>query len=411
MTAHVMCFTSSGGIPIFIRKKGEGSPMAFSKMASLSGIHMFLKSQDIKLNDTKMSDIIVSWNEYADSVTLIAIASGVTKKILDYFIEAVFNAMILVVGIDEIKNPRNIERLKKDLRACYGLIDKLFECLEIDDRFSTKNDLIDLTSSMLCPENHLLQNGLEMFLEYLDSSYGCILVHGCCTVATESWWQLDSIEKKLLSIVISMDRNASSCDLPVFLPKMSPTIAFRLLSITLVNGVHVLALCGPKPDLIEVEKLAIQCWRNHIDVLRRAEHCYPQCIPSEISLDPDVLGFLLINYRVGKFVMSRNIKQTTNHQTNLYKLDILRTFYYQAVETFLLTESNKKQEKEKNSNKKKTIRTKETYWCLEYYKCHALKAKSNILCVLYTYSIPIDKIRLITRKTLKLLVSDKQLCW
>lgn len=67
-------------------------------------------------------------------------------------------------------------------------------------------------------------------------------------------------------------------------------VAFRLVSVSLVNGIQVLALCGPTPDLIEVEKLAIQCWRNHIDILRSAEQCYPQCFPSEMSLDPGILG-------------------------------------------------------------------------------------------------------------------------
>lgn len=131
--------------------------MTFSKMASLSGIHMFLKSQDIKLNDTKMPDTVIAWKEFAESITLIAIASGTTKKNLEMFIDAVFNSMILVVGIDEIKNPRNIERLKKDLRACNALIDRLLDCLDIGDRTCTGTELMNMSSSILCSENHLLQ--------------------------------------------------------------------------------------------------------------------------------------------------------------------------------------------------------------------------------------------------------------
>lgn len=72
--------------------------------------------------------------------------------------------------------------------------------------------------------NFYFQNSLEVFVEYLDSSYGCILVHGCIAIATESWWDLDSIEIKLLIISTFMDRNSTSCDLPVFLPKMSPNV-------------------------------------------------------------------------------------------------------------------------------------------------------------------------------------------
>lgn len=126
-------------------------------MASLSGIHMFLKSQDIKLNDTQMPDRVISWKEYVESITLIAIANGTTRKILDYFIDAVFNAMIFVVGIEEIKNPRNIEKLKKDLRACNTIIDRLFDCLDIGEKTSHRIELITLPSCILCPENILLR--------------------------------------------------------------------------------------------------------------------------------------------------------------------------------------------------------------------------------------------------------------
>lgn len=126
-------------------------------MASLSGIHMFLKSQDIKLNDTHMPDTVIVWKEYVESVILIAIASGTTKKILDYFIDAVFNAMIFVVGIEEIKNPRNLEKLKKDLLASSTIIDRLFDCLDIGDRTSDRVELITLPSCILCPENNLLR--------------------------------------------------------------------------------------------------------------------------------------------------------------------------------------------------------------------------------------------------------------
>ncbi|CAD6230476.1 GSCOCG00006776001-RA-CDS [Cotesia congregata] len=411
MAAHVMCLTSSGGIPIFLRKTGDGNIITFSKMASLSGIHMFLKSQDIKLNDTHMPDTVIVWKEYVESVILIAIASGTTKKILDYFIDAVFNAMIFVVGIEEIKNPRNLEKLKKDLLASSTIIDRLFDCLDIGERTSDRVELITLPSCILCPENNLLRNSLETFVEYLDSSYGCILVHGCVAIATESWWDLDSIEIKLLVMAAFMDKNSTACDFPVFLPKMSPNIAFRLITITLIEGVQILALCGPKPDLTEIEKTAIQCWRSHIDILRSAEKCYPNCFPSTISLDPSILGFLLINYQTGKYVAGRNPKPSSNHPTGTHKLDILRSFYYQAVEVFLISEPSDKQEHDKNTNKKPVIRSKETYWCLEYYKCHALKEKDNIICILYTYTIPIHTIRLITRKTLKILISDKQVCW
>lgn len=130
--------------------------MTFSKMASLSGIHMFLKSQDIKLKSTDMPDTTVVWREFAESITLIAIASGTTKNVLEKFVEAVFSAMVLVAGIAEIKNSKHIEKLKKELRNCNNIIDKLLDCLDIGNRSCSEIDLLTMSSSILCPENHFL---------------------------------------------------------------------------------------------------------------------------------------------------------------------------------------------------------------------------------------------------------------
>lgn len=62
-------------------------------------------------------------------------------------------------------------------------------------------------------------------------------------------------------------------------------LAYRLVNISLLNNVQVLALCGPNPELNEIERLAIQCWRNSTDLLRTAEQCLPHSI-----VDTGILG-------------------------------------------------------------------------------------------------------------------------
>lgn len=131
--------------------------MTFSKIASLNGIHMFLKSQDITLLNTDLPDTTVVWKEFEDCIILIVIASGVTKYVLDKFLDATFGAMVLFTGVDEIKNTKNIERLKKDMRLCGPIIDKLMDCLDIGDKISAKTDMVNMTECIISPENHLLQ--------------------------------------------------------------------------------------------------------------------------------------------------------------------------------------------------------------------------------------------------------------
>ena len=135
--------------------------MTFSKMASLNGVHMFLKTHNIELLNTDMPDTTVVWKEFKGCITLIVIASGTTKKVVDKFLDAAFNAMVLIVGLKDIEQPRSVERLKRDLRACYPIIDRLLECLDIGDRTGTKTDLVDLTDCIMCSENHLLQASIK----------------------------------------------------------------------------------------------------------------------------------------------------------------------------------------------------------------------------------------------------------
>lgn len=48
---------------------------------------------------------------------LIGIAAGCTKQVLQKVLQSCFNAMVLIVGLDEIRSQRNIERLKRELRV------------------------------------------------------------------------------------------------------------------------------------------------------------------------------------------------------------------------------------------------------------------------------------------------------
>ena len=131
--------------------------MTFSKMASLNGVHMFLKTLDVELLNTDVPDTAIVWKEFNDCITLIAIASGTTKQVINKLLDASFNSMVLIVGLKEIEQPRNVERLKRDLRICYPIIDKLMECLDISDKTGTKTDLVEFTNCIMCSENHLLQ--------------------------------------------------------------------------------------------------------------------------------------------------------------------------------------------------------------------------------------------------------------
>uniref|UniRef100_A0A1B6D4W3 FUZ/MON1/HPS1 first Longin domain-containing protein n=2 Tax=Clastoptera arizonana TaxID=38151 RepID=A0A1B6D4W3_9HEMI len=395
MGVHVMALTSSGGLPLFSRHKGNTEPLSFSMVASLNGVNMFCNNHNITLHSTLTQDSTVVWKDYENSLTLVAVASTTNEALIRELLDIIFNAMVLTVGIDELKSIRNVERLKRELRSCFPLIDKLLDCLDLGDRTAALFQLLPLVEVILCEENLIFQTCLDNFSESLDSLFACVVLEGCVAVATPGWWELDSTERKLLALINAITTNTSANDIPVFLPCKSPSVPFRLISICLTTGVWVLALCGPTPDLCTIEQAAVKLWKPSIESLKIALQVYPRNIPSFLQIHQCILGFVLISCEMKKFIISYS--NSVHKKDSRSPADILRTFYCQCASNLM-----------KQDLKHQAV---ETYWCSEYHKLHALRSGKNLLCALYTSAVPTHSMRTITKGTLNTLVSDKILCW
>lgn len=88
--------------------------------------------------------------------------------------------------------------------------------------------------------------------------------------------------------------------------------------------------------------------------------------------------------------MSRNVQQASK-RTGTHRLDILRTFFHQAVDS---VEQELKQSKfyDVNTN---NIKITEQFWNGDYHKCHVLVEDEHILCVLYIAAIQTHTMRYI----------------
>lgn len=51
------------------------------------------------------------------SVVVIGIASGCSLDVLNKLLETVFSCTVLIVGRDELKMQRNVEKIKRELRV------------------------------------------------------------------------------------------------------------------------------------------------------------------------------------------------------------------------------------------------------------------------------------------------------
>uniref|UniRef100_UPI00398F6A6C protein fuzzy homolog isoform X3 n=1 Tax=Pristiophorus japonicus TaxID=55135 RepID=UPI00398F6A6C len=152
-SVQLLCLATSSGVPLYCRSKGESRQLPFSVIGSLNGVHMFGSNQDVLLTSTCTDNTRVCWRVFQDSITLIVMTSeeDASDLYLGRLLDNIFSAMVLLIGLDDLVNLKNVERLKRELRACYKLIDS----------FLAASDWIgDLTQCVDCvvsPDTDILQ--------------------------------------------------------------------------------------------------------------------------------------------------------------------------------------------------------------------------------------------------------------
>ncbi|XP_006766033.1 PREDICTED: protein fuzzy homolog [Myotis davidii] len=223
-TVHLLCLAASSGVPLFCRSSRGGAParqqLPFSVIGSLNGVHMFGQNLEVQLSSARTEDTTVVWKSFHDSITLIVLSSeeGASELRLERLLQMVFGAMVLLVGLEELTNISNVERLKKELRACYRLIDSFLGDSELI------GDLTQCVDCVVPPEGSLFQEALSGFAEAAGTAFASLLVSGRVVTATESWWRLGTPEAVLLPWLVGSLPPQAARDYPVYLPHGSPTL-------------------------------------------------------------------------------------------------------------------------------------------------------------------------------------------
>ncbi|KTF86630.1 hypothetical protein cypCar_00021722 [Cyprinus carpio] len=412
-TLQLLCLTATSGVPLFSR--GSAKQLPFSIIGSLNGVHMFGAGHGAQLAscETDRGSRVV-WGVFQESLMLIAVSGGggpaISELQLRRLLENVWNCMVLVLGQDELANIRNVERLKRELRSCFRLIDMLLE--RVSDEQGFMGDLTQCADCMLLSHSGLLQEALDSFAQAAESEFGCLLVHGRVALATEKWWsRLTSQEVVVLSILVHSLSGASSCDYPVFLPQGSPTVAIRLLSFQLLPGVHVCVLCGPKPSLYKAENELIgRFWSTFVENLRSClEQAKHSTLPPSVSLRWDIQALLLINREsrravtVCPRVRSGAPSEATPLLSPARRLELLRLFYTFAVTRYFISQEASVSSASTTSedfSKGFTHVPVQCYLVTDECKCYGLQSSQHQLFVLMDLSVPTFALRTVATQAL-----------
>lgn len=133
---------------------------------------------------------------------------------------------------------------------------------------------------------------LNEFSEAIGSPFCTVLLHHKILAGTEGWWDLDVVDRKLLITVIQAS-NKPFPDIPVYLPKKNPNIAYRFVCVALkqnISDISICVLCGAEPQYADIENLARQIWKNENTMIENVEMSYPRNLPIDLKLDQGILG-------------------------------------------------------------------------------------------------------------------------
>lgn len=284
---------------------------------------MFGQNLEVQLTSARTKDTTVVWRSFHDSITLIVLSSeeGTSELKLERLLQMVFGAMVLLVGLEELTNICNVERLKKELRASYRLIDSFLGDSELI------GDLTQCVDCVVPPEGSLLQEALCGFAEASNTAFVSLILSGRVVAATESWWRLGMPEAVLLPWMVGSLPPQAARDYPVYLPHGSPTVPHRLLTLTLLPGLELCLLCGPQPPLSELDpQLLERWWMPLLEPLRACLPLGPRALPGGFPLHADVLGLLFLHLELKRCLLTVELsvdKEPSPEQ----RRRLLRSFY------------------------------------------------------------------------------------
>lgn len=355
---------------------------------------------------TQVDNGNIIWKEYCRSITLIGVATGGLECDLELLLSCIHDIMIFYIGKKELESLKNIDQVKRDLRQCYPILDYLLETLD-PNSMPKSTILLDSIQSILCPQAQQIQQVLDNYAHLVSGRYACLSIHGHLVATSSDFYELDMKEARLLLLLAATQDGAPLRDTLVYLPQMSPNVAFRVVTCKLLADVYVLVICGATPPLSQIDEIVLQCWEGYAQIIKEAKLIYPRNFPMSMSFDPALLGILVISIDKRRCVFSRHIHgtiQKNRGMSGVHKMDILRTFYVTTAKE-LITEFKI------NDDKECFGEINETYWCSEYHKCHAQRSGNLLCCALYAPAVPNHTMRLLTSQILQDLSTNKDIHW
>jgi len=187
--------------------------------------------------------------------------------------------ILLLLGeedLAEIVDPR----LKKDIRLAYPLLDGLIcQIDEVPTWLVTDYPIFSMQKSS--PE---IQKQIEFWGERLATPYVAIVNDNEIIAMTDDFRQLDYIELNIIAYCALVYSDKALVEIPVYLYKLAPNSAYRLILIKLFKNTSMVALCGSVTNITSIRFTPHDI--SQLEPLRHAQKA-PKGLP------PGLIGTLI----------------------------------------------------------------------------------------------------------------------
>eukprot|EP00045_Choanoeca_perplexa_P005258 m.44536 g.44536 ORF g.44536 m.44536 type:complete len:414 (+) comp13023_c0_seq1:44-1285(+) len=291
--AGLLVFSDGGSI--LLNRGAALKEAGYAQLNVLGSVYTFVTRNEGQLSAAVANTAKIVWRRY-EGMLLTLIAPNDDSNSEDNLInmlDIIHGAMCMLTGYQALADLDATDfRLK--IKPTFALLDL---CLQ-----ATNEPLFQgqANSVLLPPLTHgaTLQTALHKLSYAMQASRCAIFIGSAVVVATPDWWTLPFEDAALvrLWLLTALPLDNDRKEQTVYLPKSSPEAPFRLLAFTVMDDVHVVALCGAEPalDVVVTEMLqpslqeaflALEDAAKLVDARWHPSHL-PSAIQALVVIDP-----------------------------------------------------------------------------------------------------------------------------
>ncbi|GAQ80756.1 hypothetical protein KFL_000610340 [Klebsormidium nitens] len=287
----LICLLDNHGTPLLTRHYDNGTEApSFPTLALLSTVVKYSEHGGYQLDQFASDNMRVVFRSFPEGLLLVAMTGDLAtpESALGRMLQRIHDAIVMVLGASTLSG--STDALKRQLKSVVPLVDRLAGRAGAADSGVDMVEILPLSST----ERADLRAGASSLAAAAHVDHVAVTLGGRFVAGTPDWWALDPGGVLLIQQLLATQPPALMRDVPLFLPKTSPEVAFRLLTCRLTAEAEVLLLGGPELELTKLAVLAKAAFQATAASLYACATHLPRGCTSSVAFPDEMLIFVCI---------------------------------------------------------------------------------------------------------------------